>query len=109
MNNIVFLVLFVLLAASTILGFVVHIRMLSRLKKGFPAVWNDLGAPSFLIGNHTMRTDMRFQRFLKNREFAQLPDRSLVRLCEVERISGRLHILLFALTVIVFLVMIWKK
>ena len=109
MNNIIFPVLFVVLAVSTMFGFIVHVKVLSRLKKGFPSVWNDLGAPSFLIGNHTMRTDTRFQRFLKNREFAQLSDPALVRLCEIERISGRLHLGLFALTVVVFLAMIWRK
>jgi hypothetical protein len=68
-------------------------RMLGRIRREDPLVFESLGSPHVIL-NNTPRTNQRIYSFLKNREYENLRDQDLVRAAARTR---KLYVLTFGL------------
>jgi len=99
----VYAILFVILAAGCVVGFVLQYIFLSRLRTQFTPVWESLGRPT-LFANSSMQNSLATLRYLWNRGYCSLEDTRFIRFAGSLRVYLICYLAYFAAFVVLFLV-----
>ena|SRR5258706_6573507 len=95
-------ILFIALVMSAVVGFVIQHAFLTRLRTHHTPIWEALGRPTLFL-NNSITNSIAVLRFLWRREYQTLGDHRSVRLARFLRSYLALYVILFTLTIGVFL------
>jgi hypothetical protein len=100
--NTLLAILFVSLVVSCPAGFVLHGMLLSQLRSRHPRTWEMLGRPTMFL-NNSIANGLAVQRFLWRRQYVTLGDTQFSRLASFLRGYLLVYLLLFIVTIGVFI------
>ena len=96
------LILFVLLLASCVAGLVLHHILLSHLRSRHSQAWEALGRPTLFL-NNSITNSLAVLRFLWRRDYLALDDDGFARLAGFLRGYMITYLVLFVLTMALFI------
>lgn len=100
-------ILFILLIVNSIVGLVLRNVFLAQLRSRHRQTWDALGRPTLL--NNSIANGLKVQRFLWRQEYRILGDGPFARFGSFLRFYMVAYLLLFGLTIVVFIINgIWK-
>ena len=95
-------ILFLVLGLIFIFAAYVSIKMERMLMERHPNIWIELGKPKF-FSNNSIENNLSVWRFLRKREYEKTEDPSFIKVCQLAKFYNRAFLVLFAFTVVVFL------
>ncbi len=95
-------ILFSILMVAAIIGFVLHNRFLQMLRANHIETWLRLGSPTLFL-NNSIKNGLEVQQFLWKREYLDLNDPDVTKLCSFLRIYSIAYIIFFISFVVLFL------
>jgi len=95
-------ILFIVLAISCLVGFILHCVFLSRLRTRHPQTWEALERPALFL-NNSIGNGVAVQRFLWQRKYRELGDEQFVRFADFLRLYYAAYTVLFVLMMLVFI------
>jgi hypothetical protein len=101
------LVLFWILLVCTLVGLSLHFIFLRKLRIDHPQTWVALGKPSLFL-NNSIGNNLTCRRFLNKREYIDLNDASLTKLCNSLRVLNNAY-LVFFIIVVISVIASWNK
>ena len=93
-------VLILAFGISCVAGLALTAYLLRMLRKRHEPTWTSLGSPS-LVRNNTISNNMAVLRFLWSKEFLELDDPQLTRLCFFVMFYQVAYLILFLIVLIV--------
>jgi|SRR5690348_3392350 len=101
--EIVYAIMFAILAVACGVGFILQYIFLSRLRTQFTPVWESLGRPT-LFANNSMQNSLATLRYLWSRGYRTLENESFIRFAGLLRVYLICYVAYFAAFVVLFLV-----
>jgi len=101
-------ILFITFMLYTIGGFFLAHKLLLLLKENHFEKWKELGSPT-LVMNNSIKNNLAMWAFIKNKEYLELNDPWLTKMCQSVRIYGIIYLLFFILIVFLTGIEIYKS
>lgn len=89
----------VVLAASCVIGLVLHHRFLTCLRDKQTSTWNELGRPT-LFANNSVKNFLAIRRFLRTLGSSTISDRELIGRGRALLLFGDFYFALFGIVVL---------
>lgn len=105
---ILFLIVFIMLIISGIMGAVLSRKLLHNLKEVDYKKWKELGSPSLFLSN-SIKNNIAVWRFLRNKDYLKIEDNKLIKICKLYWGFNLAYLFLFTVFICFFLILILQS